>query len=84
MLSYLPQEMLSISGSAPRQFPNVRKGGTWSVYFLEQTAARKTRLRLVVAGWQSGREWSEAFDYFLKNNAVFLNGLWKELSKQTT
>src|SRR5262249_44857727 len=29
VLSYLPNELLCVSGSAPPKFPNVRKGGTW-------------------------------------------------------
>lgn len=80
VLSYVPLEMLSTSGSAPPQFPNVRKGGTWNAYFLEPIDENRTRLRLVVVGWQAGDEWDRAYDYFLKNNPVFLNRLHKQLS----
>ncbi|MCG8408773.1 MAG: SRPBCC domain-containing protein [Phycisphaerales bacterium] len=80
VLSYLTHRMLSTSGSAPPQFPNVRKGGTWSAYFFEQLGEKKTKLRLTVVGWKQGEEWDRAFDYFLKNNPVFLNHLYKKLA----
>lgn len=80
VLSYVPNEMLSTSGSAPPEFPNVRKGGTWSAYFLEAVDARTTRIRLPVYGWRPGEEeWDKAFDYFLENNSVFLNHLYEVL-----
>lgn len=79
VLSFVPMEMLSTSGSAPPQFPNVRKGGTWSAYFFERLDSTSTRLRLVCVGWQKGKEWDDAFDYFLKNNPVYLNGLYDKL-----
>ncbi len=79
--AYVPHDMLSTSGSAPEQFPNVRKGGTWSAYFLEPAGKDKTRLRLVTLGWRNGeKEWDEAYDYFLKNNAQFLNQLKRRLA----
>lgn len=80
VLSYIPREMLSTSGSAPPEFPNVRKHGTWSAYFFEKLGKKKTKLRLSVVGWRKGEEWDRAFDYFLKNNPVFLNHLHKKLA----
>lgn len=81
VMSYLPDEMLSTSGSAPEQFPNVRKGGTWSAYFLKPIGKNKTQLRLVTLGWRDGdKEWDEAYEYFLKNNAIYLNQLKKRLA----
>ncbi len=81
VLSYLPKEMLSVTGSAPPKFPTVQKGGTWGVYRLSEAGGNKTRLRLTSVGWheQSGSEWNEAFDYFLKANATYLNGLRTKL-----
>jgi len=80
VLSYVPQEMLSTSGSAPPEFPNVRKSGTWSAYFFEAIDAHTTRIRLPVHGWKPGEEeWDKAYDYFLKNNAVFLNQVYEVL-----
>jgi WD40 repeat protein/uncharacterized protein YndB with AHSA1/START domain len=81
VLSFIPKEMLSTTGSAPPEFPTVRKGGTWSAYFLEPAGKGKTKLRLCVVGWKRGEEWEKAYDYFLKNNPIFLNQLYGVLAK---
>lgn len=74
VLAFVPCEVLSTSGSAPEQFPNVRKGGTWSAYFFEPLGDDRTRVRLVCLGWRAGeKEWDDAFDYFVKANPQFLN-----------
>jgi uncharacterized protein YndB with AHSA1/START domain len=80
VLTLVPGEMLSTSGSAPEKFPEVRKGGTWSAFFLEPAGDVSTRLRLAVVGWREGGEWDEAFDYFLANNAFFLDSLRDRLA----
>jgi uncharacterized protein YndB with AHSA1/START domain len=80
VLAFVPQEMLSTSGSAPPEFPNVRKGGSWSAYELEAGRAGSTRLVLTCLGWRPGeKEWDDAFEYFLKSNPVFLNQLYDKL-----
>lgn len=85
VMSYVPLEMLSTSGSAPPQFPNVRKGGTWSAYYFEKVDSKSTKLRLVCVGWKTGeKEWDDAFDYFLKNNAIFLNGVYDKLTSSVS
>lgn len=82
VLAFIPGEMLCTSGSAPPEFPNVRKGGTWSAYYFEPIGAGKTKLRLSCTGWRPGeKEWDDAFDYFLKNNPVFLNSVYGLLVK---
>jgi len=77
VLAFVPGRMLSTSGSAPPKFPNVQKGGTWGVYFFDPLGPKETRLRLSVIGWKQGTEWDDAFNYFLKNNPVFLNHVYK-------
>jgi uncharacterized protein YndB with AHSA1/START domain len=82
VLAFVPGEMLCTSGSAPPEFPNVRKGGTWSAYYFESIGAGKTKLRLSCTGWRPGeKEWDDAFNYFLKNNPVFLNSVYGLLVK---
>lgn len=74
VLAFVPHEVLSTSGSAPPEFPNVRKGGTWGSYFFEPAGENRTRLRLVVVGWRPGEdEWDRAFEYFAHNNPIWLN-----------
>ncbi len=81
VLAFVPHEVLSTSGSAPPEFPNVRMGGTWSSYFFEPAARDRTRIRLVCVGWRPGeKEWDDAFDYFLKSNAQFLNQVYEALT----
>lgn len=83
VLAFVPREMLSTSGSAPPKFPNVRKGGTWSAYFFDRPDDSHTRLRLAVVGWRPGeKEWDDAYDYFLKNNPIFLNSVYDALVKE--
>jgi uncharacterized protein YndB with AHSA1/START domain len=78
VLTFLPGKMLMTTGSAPPQFPNVRKGGTWGVFqFNPIEGGKATRLRLTVLGWRDGKEWDDAFAYFVKNNPVFLKMIRK-------
>jgi uncharacterized protein YndB with AHSA1/START domain len=73
VLTFIPGKMLMTTGSAPAQFPNVRRGGTWGVFQLDPIDDGKaTRLRLASIGWKVGKEWDDAFAYFVKNNPVFL------------
>lgn len=81
VMSFVPRAMLAVTGSAPPQFPNVRKGGTWGVYRFEPLGEKSTRVTLTTLGWRPGeKEWDEAFDYFLKNNPIFLNMLHKQVT----
>jgi hypothetical protein len=51
----------------------VQKGGSWGVFFLHPVGDNETHVRLATVGWKEGGEWDQAFDYFLKANAQFLN-----------
>jgi uncharacterized protein YndB with AHSA1/START domain len=78
VLSFIPRKLLMVTGSAPPQFPDVRKGGTWGVYrFDPLDDGKRTRLRLAVVGWKQGKQWDDAFAYFTKNNPVFLRMIRK-------
>jgi len=82
VMAFVPKQVLATTGSAPPKFPNVRKGGTWGVYFFEPLAPDKTRLRLSVIGWKQGEEWDRAFDYFIRNNPIFLNNVYKQVTQE--
>ena len=85
VLAYVPGEMLSVSGSAPEKFPNVRKGGTWGAYFLEPLAKGNTRLVLVSTGFKSDdQEHADCFQYFLKANPQFLTMLANKIESLNT
>lgn len=73
VLTCLPGKMLMTTGSAPPEFPDARKGGTWGVFQFDPLEGGKaTRLRLGVFGWRDGKQWNDAFAYFVKHNPVFL------------
>jgi uncharacterized protein YndB with AHSA1/START domain len=75
ILSFLPREMLAVAALAPETFPTVRRERTQAVFRFEPVDAAHTRVRLSQIGWQTGREWDEAFAYLAKGNAQLLNSL---------
>jgi len=81
VLGFVPQRQLVVTGSAPLEFPNVRMAGTWAVLDLAADGDNSTQLTMTCLGWQNGEEWDRAFDYFLKNNPVFLNLLRKRFTE---
>lgn len=81
VMAFVPKQVLATTGSAPPKFPNVRKGGTWGIYFFDPLGPNTTRLRLSVIGWKQGEEWDQAFDYFIRNNPIFLNGVYKQVTQ---
>lgn len=81
VLAFVPNEMLAVTGSAPLELPNVRMGSTWAVIHFEATGDSSCRVRMSVAGWQEGDDWDRAFEYFLRNNAGFLNLLYDRFTK---
>lgn len=81
ILSFVPNELLIATGSAPEQFPIVKQGGHWGVFRFDAINPETTRLRLSVVGWKSGEEWDQAYDYFLKANAAFLNMIHRRFTE---
>lgn len=81
VLSFVPYEMFAATGSAPPQFPNVMRGGTWGVFTFEPRLDGQILLSMVSLGWQPGEEWDRAFDYFLKNNPVFLKMIHRRFAQ---
>jgi uncharacterized protein YndB with AHSA1/START domain len=75
ILSFLPREMLAVAALAPEAFPTVRRERTQAVFRFEPVDAAHTRVRLSQIGWQTGREWDEAFAYLAQGNAQLLNSL---------
>ncbi len=74
--TFVPGEMLCGEGSAPPEFPTVREGGLfWTMTFADAGEDR-TRFRLSVLGWKDGEEWDNAFEYFVRNNAIYVNWIY--------
>jgi uncharacterized protein YndB with AHSA1/START domain len=64
ILSYLPEEMISMQWNAPPDMPEVRNGGTWVVVQLRPEAAGETHVTVTHLGWKEGPEWDRAIPHF--------------------
>lgn len=81
VLTYITNELLAVTGSAPKQFPEVRKAHTTAIITFTPIGEQSTRIQMSCIGWKEGAEWDQAFEYFLRANAQFLNMLHAHLSQ---
>lgn len=81
VLSFLPMEMYSYTGSAPPTFPTVRDSGKLWVVVLFREEESGVRIRLTVLGWEQGKEWDEAYEFFRGANAEILDRLKRALEE---
>jgi uncharacterized protein YndB with AHSA1/START domain len=71
ILSFTPQQELTLAAMAPEQFPTVRSQRTTAKFeFIAEGSS--TRIRLTQTGWKTGDEWDKAYDYLAKGNAQLL------------
>ena len=71
ILSFTPEQELTLSALAPEQFPNVRAQRTTARFeFISEGAS--TRVRLTQTGWKTGDEWEKAYEYLAKGNPQLL------------
>jgi uncharacterized protein YndB with AHSA1/START domain len=66
VLSFVPEEMLSFTWTAPPEYPEVRGEKMWVVLQFEQVAPRRTRIALTHLGWREGGQWDDVFHYFTR------------------
>ncbi|NOT01358.1 MAG: SRPBCC domain-containing protein [Phycisphaerales bacterium] len=66
VLSFLTNEMVSFTWSAPPVFPELRKQRSFVVVQLSDAGPNRTHVRLVHAGFGSSEEWNKVADYFEK------------------
>ena len=71
ILSFVPEEELTLAAMAPEQFPAVRAQRT-TAKFQFVAEGDSTVVRLVQTGWKSGEEWDQAYEYLAKGNAQLL------------
>jgi uncharacterized protein YndB with AHSA1/START domain len=74
ILSFVPQQEITMSAMAPEQFPNVRAQRT-TARFEFANKGSSTVVRLVQTGWKSGPEWDQAYEYLAAGNAQLLETL---------
>ncbi len=77
VLSYVPEEVLSFSWSAPPSFPELRWQKTFVVVQLADAGEGQTRVKLTQAGWKEGPEWDKLHGYFDQAWTMVLGNLRK-------
>jgi uncharacterized protein YndB with AHSA1/START domain len=71
IVSFKPQQELTLSAMAPEQFPHVRAERTTAKFeFIAEGTS--TRVRLTQTGWKAGDEWDKAYDHLATGNAQLL------------
>ena len=74
ILSFVPEQEMTLSAMAPEQFPTVRAERTTARFqFIAKDDS--TVVRLVQTGWKTGEEWDKAYDYLAQGNAQLLETL---------
>jgi uncharacterized protein YndB with AHSA1/START domain len=71
ILSFTPQQDITLAAMAPEQFPHVRAERTNAKFEFIPTGS-STLVRLTQTGWKTGEEWDKAYDYLAKGNAQLL------------
>jgi uncharacterized protein YndB with AHSA1/START domain len=74
ILSFVPEQEMTLSAMAPERFPTVRAERT-TVRFEFIAAGDSTIVRLTQTGWKTGEEWDNAYEYLAKGNAELLETL---------
>lgn len=76
IVSFIAEKEIVIAALAPDKFPQVRATRTRAVFQFE-ARGRSTVVRLTQTGWQSGEEWTRAYEYLAAGNAQLLASLHK-------
>ena len=74
ILSFIPEQEMTMSAMAPEQFPEVRAERT-TARFQFIADGEFTTVRLVQTGWKAGAEWDRAYEYLAKGNSQLLETL---------
>jgi len=74
ILSFVPEQEMTLAALAPEQFPTVRATRT-TARFQFLAKGDSTLVRLVQTGWKDGDEWDKAYDYLAHGNAQLLETL---------
>jgi uncharacterized protein YndB with AHSA1/START domain len=71
IVSFTPQQELTLAALAPEQFPNVRSQRTLAKFeFISESSS--TLVRLTQTGWKTGEEWDKAYEYLSQGDAQLL------------
>jgi uncharacterized protein YndB with AHSA1/START domain len=75
IVSFEPEQFLTLHAMAPEQFPTVRKEGTTAVFTFDAVDEHRTIVHLSQVGWKSGAEWETAYEHLSRGNAILLTQL---------
>ena len=77
VLAYLPRKMLSFRIGLTDRFPaGPRQAGTlFAVLQFEGISDHKTKVTISMAGWGSGPDWDQVYEFFDRGNAYTLAAL---------
>jgi uncharacterized protein YndB with AHSA1/START domain len=77
VLAYLPRKTLSFKVGLTDRFPvGPRQAGTlFAVLEFEKISDHKTKVTISMAGWGSGPDWDEVYEFFNRGNAYTLAAL---------
>lgn len=77
VLAYLPRKMLSFKVGLTDRFPaGPRQAGTlFAVLEFDRISDQKTKVTISMAGWGSGPDWDQVYEFFDRGNAYTLASL---------
>jgi uncharacterized protein YndB with AHSA1/START domain len=76
IVSFVPEQELTIAALAPDQFPTVRAERT-NAKFEFTGDGNATVVRLTQTGWKRGDEWDKAYEYLAEGNKQLLESLYQ-------
>ncbi len=74
IVSFVPEQEVTMLAMAPEQFPTVRAERT-TAKFQFIASGDATVVRLTQTGWKTGEEWDKAYAYLADGNAQLLAAL---------
>ncbi len=77
VLAYLPRKMLSFKVGLTDRFPaGPRQAGTlFAILEFERISDQKTKVTISMAGWGTGPDWEQVYEFFDRGNAYTLAAL---------
>lgn len=66
ILSFVPDKMLSFEWNNPKDLKSILEDKTWVTIFLDEVTNLQTKIKLIHIGWEEGKDWDEAYNYFVR------------------
>ena len=79
IVSYVPEQELTMAALAPDRFPTVRAERT-KAKFEFNGDGKTTVVRLTQTGWKRGDEWDKAYEHLAEGNKQLLESLYQRFA----